>query len=367
MKTPVLYCIFNRLDVVKKTFEPIRAARPERLYIAADGPRLDKPGEKELTEKVRKYILDNVDWDCEVKTLYRDKNIGCELAMSGAVAWFFSYEEKGIILEDDILTCPEFFQFCEQMLNFYENSDNITYISGYNFLSNITESCNSYYFLPEAQAWGWATWRKVLYPEKHNVMYNYIPNIKDYHSLVNRGRIIKTITKRKDLQSALYYDLFFESRWDNNFISYLLTHFPNAYSIMPSKSLTSHIGDNGYHFNGENNFDIPIDNFDMENLIFRKAIEPDREFQDLLLEKIFYSECFRKYGRENIDVKAVKQDYYKIKSDIITSFLKWFYYRYIKFMKKRAKTIQEQYLHNKYLLTTIEPFYIYTKYYYKKS
>ena len=46
MKTPVLYCIFNRLDVVKKTFEPIRAAQPERLYIAADGPRSDKPEKK---------------------------------------------------------------------------------------------------------------------------------------------------------------------------------------------------------------------------------------------------------------------------------------------------------------------------------
>lgn len=366
MKTPVLYCIFNRLDVVKKTFEPIRAAQPERLYIAADGPRSDKPGEKELTEKVRKYVLDNVDWDCEVKTLYRDKNIGCELAMSGAIAWFFSYEEKGVILEDDILACPEFFQFCELMLNFYENSEDITYIAGYNILSNITDNSNNYYFLPISQAWGWATWKNRIYP-KDRVSYKYHQNITEYHSLVNRARIVKNITKRKDLQKALYYDLFFETRWDNNFISYLLTNFPTAYSIMPGKNLTSHIGVMGYHFNGENNFDIPIDNFDIENLIFRKEFVPDFKFQNLMLEKMYYSKCFEKYGRENIDVKAVKQDYYKIKADIITSFLKWFYYRYIKFMKKRAKTVHEQYLHNKYLLTTIEPFYIYTKYYYKKS
>ena len=99
MKTPVLYCIFNRLDVVKKTFEPIRAARPERLYIAADGPRLYKPGEKELTENVRKYVLDNVDWDCEVKTLFRDKNVGCENAISSSLEWIFSQEKEAIIVE----------------------------------------------------------------------------------------------------------------------------------------------------------------------------------------------------------------------------------------------------------------------------
>lgn len=364
MKTPVLYCIFNRLDVVKKTFEPIRAAQPERLYIAADGPRLDKPGEKELTEKVRKYVLDNVDWDCDVKTLFRDKNVGCDLAMSGAVEWFFSQEKEGIIVEEDILTSAQFFEFCELMLNRYRDNPKVRCISGFNQISD-KYAFEDYHFIPVGHIWGWATWRSALYPD-NGLVYKYYPN-NYYSRSCNRAFVLNQITSRKDFQKSMSVDFFSESRWENNLALYWLINNPNSYTILPNKNLTSHIGDVGFHFSGQNNWNIPIETFDINKLKINKTPVSDIEYSDMFWEEYLFKSCFQKYGRENIDVKAVKQDYYKIKADIITSFLKWFYYRYIKFMKKRAKTIHELYLHNKYLLTTIEPFYIYTKYYYKKS
>jgi len=61
--TPILYLIFNRLDIVKQTFQEIAKVKPKQLFIASDGARNQE--EKMIVDKVRKYVLDNIDWDCE--------------------------------------------------------------------------------------------------------------------------------------------------------------------------------------------------------------------------------------------------------------------------------------------------------------
>ena len=77
-------------------------------------------------------ICSEVDWPCDVKHLYRDTNLGCGLAVSTAIDWFFSYEEEGIILEDDCLPSDSFFHFCDFMLDYHRNDQNIFLIGGYN-------------------------------------------------------------------------------------------------------------------------------------------------------------------------------------------------------------------------------------------
>ena len=59
-ETPILYVVFNRLDVVKKTFPIIAKQKPKQLFIAADGPRNNK--EKKKTDAVRQHILKNIDY-----------------------------------------------------------------------------------------------------------------------------------------------------------------------------------------------------------------------------------------------------------------------------------------------------------------
>src|SRR5688572_15594385 len=48
-ETAVMMIVFNRPDQTRKVFERIREARPKRLYIAADGPRADRPDDLEST------------------------------------------------------------------------------------------------------------------------------------------------------------------------------------------------------------------------------------------------------------------------------------------------------------------------------
>src|SRR3989337_358332 len=81
LNTPVLFLIFCRPHTTKRVFEAIRNAKPTRLYVAADGPRDQRPGEAEKCEQVRK-IATAVDWDSEVHTLFRDKNEGLGKGLS---------------------------------------------------------------------------------------------------------------------------------------------------------------------------------------------------------------------------------------------------------------------------------------------
>lgn len=116
-ETPILFLIFNRIDTASRVFEEIKKQKPKFLYIAADGARKHIDGEYEKCRKTREIIINNIDWDCEVKTLFRDENFGCGLAVSEAITWFFENVEQGIILEDDCLPHFSFFKYCEDLFH----------------------------------------------------------------------------------------------------------------------------------------------------------------------------------------------------------------------------------------------------------
>ena len=168
LETAVLFLVFNRPDTTKRVFEAIRATRPTRLYIAADGPRSDRPGEAEKCAAVRN-IATAVDWPCEVYTLIRNNNLGCKRAVSGAITWFFEHEDAGIILEDDCVPHLDFFEFCSNLLDRYANDDRVSVITGNNFQNGQIRGESSYYFSKYNHCWGWATWRRAWQHYQDNI------------------------------------------------------------------------------------------------------------------------------------------------------------------------------------------------------
>jgi len=158
--SPVLFIIFNRPETTAAVFEQIRLAKPLRLYIAADGPRVDHPDDIVLCRQSRQEV-ETIDWDCELKTLYRDENAGCKYGVSAAISWFFDQEEEGIILEDDCLPANSFFRFCDVMLEKYRDDDRVWHITGCNLQFGQQWGSASYYFSNRCHVWGWASWRRV--------------------------------------------------------------------------------------------------------------------------------------------------------------------------------------------------------------
>jgi hypothetical protein len=234
--TPILLLIFNRPDVTQIVFDIIKQIRPKFLYIGADGPRADKPEDKILCEETRN-IVSKIDWSCNVKTLFEDKNLGCGVAPAKAITWFFDHVEQGIILEDDIVPDESFFKFCEETLEYYKNAHNIMHISGCYFLESfIAHPSESYYFTKHIHVWGWATWRRAW------KYYDY--DMKDWPSL----------RSKKDL--ATYYDgygTFWEEIFDKMIIKgndiwdyqwMFAIYKERGVAINPTVNLTQNIGFN---------------------------------------------------------------------------------------------------------------------------
>lgn len=160
MHSPILFLVFNRPTPTQKVFNRIRSAQPKKLYISCDGAREGNATDQVNVDTV-KNICSQIDWPCNVKRLYRDKNLGCGLAVSSAIDWFFSFEDEGIILEDDCLPSNSFFEFCDQMLEQHRFNENIFIVSGYNAMQRWKYKHHDYFYSYFGGIWGWATWRRA--------------------------------------------------------------------------------------------------------------------------------------------------------------------------------------------------------------
>lgn len=154
--TPILFLIYKRPDTTLQVFEEIRKIKPRKLFVVGDGPKSE--AENERCQQARN-VISKVDWDCEVKTLFREKNIGSKYSVSSGINWFFSHVDEGIILEDDCVPCESFFWFCAELLAKYRDNAQVMHITGTNVNDSEKFGDGTYYFSRFPHIWGWATWK----------------------------------------------------------------------------------------------------------------------------------------------------------------------------------------------------------------
>jgi hypothetical protein len=233
--TPILFIIFNRPNVTKRVFERIRAIKPSRLYVAADGPREFKNGEYELCQEARS-IVNAVDWPCEVKKLYRQNNLGCGKAVSDAISWFFMQEEMGIILEDDVQPDLSFFAYCAELLERFKDDKKVMHINGCNFQNGIKRGNGSYYFSAFPHVWGWAGWRRAWS--------HYDFNLSDLNFFYNQKKMQYYFSDKTLINS--WHEIFFKMNrkwldtWDYQW-NYAIWNNQGKV-ISPNVNLISNIG-----------------------------------------------------------------------------------------------------------------------------
>ena len=161
MDTPVLLIVWRRPKALRQVINAIRPVAPTRLFVACDGPNSNRPGEAQKVATTREVIEQEIDWPCQIERLYSDVNQGCRLGVSRAITWFFEQVEEGIILEDDCVPHPDFFNYCAELLSCYRHDSRIMSICGSNFQEGAIRGCASYYFSIHGDSWGWATWRRA--------------------------------------------------------------------------------------------------------------------------------------------------------------------------------------------------------------
>jgi len=160
MKSPVLLITYRRIETTKKVFEQLRQAKPARLYFSSNAADPAIPDETEKVRKVRD-LLASIDWPCDVRTLLRTDHVDVKTSVASAIDWFFEEETEGIVLEDDCLPHQHFFAFCDEMLDRFRNTPEVSIVSGSCFQAPSFLLDSSYYFSKYVHIWGWATWRRT--------------------------------------------------------------------------------------------------------------------------------------------------------------------------------------------------------------
>lgn len=237
-ETPILLILFNRPETTRKTFEVISRVRPQYLYIAGDGPRPDRPSDFELCMTARS-VIKQIDWPCELHTLFRDENRGCGHGPAEAITWFFEQVEEGIILEDDCLPHEDFFYYCKDLLELYRTNPKISFIGGTNFQDGLHHSDASYYFSAGNQGtWGWASWKRAWNG------YDYYLTDLDFKTFnkalkyyFNDNRQIKYWC---NIFTKVKIDQFGNSCWDYQF--YFNVWRSGALAVIPNVNLVTNIG-----------------------------------------------------------------------------------------------------------------------------
>ena len=283
-QTPILLVVFNRPKYTELVFDAIRKQKPVKLFIAADGPRAGNLEDAEKCREVRR-IVSNIDWSCEVKTLFRDKNLGFSEGERTAFEWFFDNVEEGIILEDDGLPHPDFFRFASEMLAKYRYNDQVMMITGNNFVPDF-KTDDSYFFSNFFAIWGWASWRRVWK--------QYDMNINSWSKPESKAKL-KTLYTQKFMfkhMEKLFNDIYQKKTitWDAQLL--YLCVMNSGLCVTPANNLVSNIGLDGTHSEGHNQNLSTKEIYKDNKLIHPKLIAPSTAYDHIFYERSFYPAPF---------------------------------------------------------------------------
>lgn len=289
LNTPVLFIVFNRIDTASKVFERIRQARPNKLFIAADGPRQNLDEKKACWEA--RSIAEKVDWPCELKTYFLNTNKGPRVFLGEAISWFFNQVDEGIILEHDCLPHPDFFPFCEKMLAHFREEEKIMHISGIQF-QDYEKSRSEVLYSHYNHIWGWATWKRAW---KY-----YDSEMKDFPKFLKTHKIKNIFPTQQEqnywvnkLSNAFQGEI---KSWDYQWTFAIWNR--NALAVLPGSNLVSNIGfDSGaLHTKDESHFLANRDTYPINcnKIIFPKKIEANRNSELFDFKFVYFPSFFRR-------------------------------------------------------------------------
>ena len=154
---PIVLFVYNRVSHTRKTIKALKEnqlANESYLYIYSDAAKTEN--EKDSVDLVRRYIHTITGFK-EIIIIKREKNWGLADSIIDGVSSVINKFGKVIVLEDDLITSPNFLKFMNDSLSLYEKEHKVYSITGYSHINNLYDIKKSY-FLKLTSSWSWATW-----------------------------------------------------------------------------------------------------------------------------------------------------------------------------------------------------------------
>lgn len=241
--TPILLITFNRPEHTRRVLTEILKQEPQMLYVCQDGARDGNENDRIKCQEVRDvineltsaYAVGNKHFT--LYTLYQPQNLGCGPGPQAGITWFFENVEQGIIMEDDCLPHPDFFGYCEQLLERYKDDERVQFINS--TLYHDRWKCEGSYGYGHYMVTGaWAAWRRTWQGFDLDLLGL---NARKFKRQVlrltkNRAEANWWYFKVKEIQR----DKAKKSYWDYQMQIHLFKN--NALTIYPKVNLISNIG-----------------------------------------------------------------------------------------------------------------------------
>lgn len=293
--TPILLITFNRPDHVRRVLTEIRKQQPTKLFVCQDGAREDNENDRVKCQEVRDVITELVDWSCDLHTLYQDKNLGCGPGPAAGITWFFEQVEMGIILEDDAVPHPDFFEYAATLLEKYMDDESVRAIGSMKLYDDKFGDGSYYFSMMNRTLCAWATWRRA---------WKYFDYEMKQYSTKDLSLAMKyygaTLREREYWQERLeeiHQDCLGGSSWDQQF--WMTIWLTRGVGICPNSNLSTNIGFDEFGTHTTDNHNIgscrPLESImpildPQDQFIQRKA--------DLLFHKTYFSPY--EYGKSGI-------------------------------------------------------------------
>jgi hypothetical protein len=227
----VLIIAYRRTVEIERILQECQENNIKKIYVALDGPKAgDIDGEKD-NKAIRELVTNyQKNYSGVITTLFRDQNVGCAAACLSACDWVFENEEYAIVLEDDCIPSPDFFEFARASINPLNSDSNIWLACGTQFapkdIHNDSWSLSTY-----ALIWGWLTSRA---------------NWQEISSAIRIGNPISKINSTTPWE-RIYWNQGsrraysgWKDVWDTILLQQMIAN--NKYAILPNEPLITNVG-----------------------------------------------------------------------------------------------------------------------------
>jgi hypothetical protein len=308
---PVALFIYNRPEHTSRTLEALQQntlSEKTTLFVFADGPKENATQEEADNIHRARAIASSATGMAAVHLIFSSHNMGLSQSIINGINHVLEKYDSVIVLEDDIVTHPDFLEFCNQALTTYATDENVYAVSGFSF--PLRGKLPPAYFLRTGAVWGWGCWKRSW---KHITM--------DSGKLLSQIEAAGRIKEFNFDDNYDFYDMLKRhhagliSSWDVCWYGSIFVR--NGLTYFPSCSLTINIGmdGSGTHYSGITSdpvhaaFDIPVEEI-RELMNYHPAeiaIEPEVQ---KAITRYFFS--YQKGGVIN-RVKHILKKFSKIK------------------------------------------------------
>lgn len=280
--TPILLITFNRPSHTRRVLERILEVNPKDLYIFQDGAREGNATDVQKCQEVREIINELTVHcaSCTVHHNYSPINLGCGPGPMTGINWFFENVEQGIIIEDDALPHPDFFPYCEELLNKYKDNEAVRAIGSMNVDTQLWGNGSYYFSHMNRNLCAWATWKRAWMDFDINLSGVTLRQLDSTLKFYGCDKIERMYWL--DRLREIHKDCCGGKSWDMQFFMSIWLH--HGKGIIPNANLSSNIGtvDEATHAMAAGNI---IDNVPTKSILPLKhpsvediQIEADRQF-----------------------------------------------------------------------------------------